>query len=567
MNSILGFTAFVFSLLIYLVVARRAGRLKVTHPDQFFLSKKEHDGDQFAASQIAYALQMATVYPFFLFAFHGTWWLAIWNTFFFAVGIALLYGLLPRFMVKHFGLAGSPETLHAFIASIHGSLFLRQFTAWMSLIAFTGLASVEIVWGSHIIQVLFNGNSSIYYLTILILAFYLSLYLWLGGQRGTINTGQIQLVIAYVGFHAVVIWSVSQRGVSIAGLDAGIIVPIIVANGFAMLYFRIRSLRSDFHVSPQTKIFAIVTILSLLAMLLALLRLPRLLSVDSLKFSPIDTSPSEFLWQLTSFASLPLVFQFVDMTNWQRMASLTDIGNFSLLSRIRRGLLQYLIEAPLAWFLPVLLGLCAKIILANDLKGDPWDVFLSQVISTPGIIGTLLSIAIVAGIAAVFLSTADGLLSAIGYSFAYDVNKRTRTMVDRHQKKQWPQKDVDHVIGVGRSAMFAFLLVVILLFILADFRMKRGQTILDIFLAFYAPMAAMSPAILVPAITARVTRAWVAWLSIGGGAGVGLICGIISIFEGGTGIWPWLSIDASLAVAWIIYLGGIMLGGRKIAIG
>lgn len=567
MNSILGFTAFIVSLLLYLVIARKAGKLKVTHPDQFFLSKSAHDDSQFASSQISYALQMATVYPFFIFAFTGLWWLAVWNTLFYAIGIALLYAVIPLFMGNHLELVGSPKTLHAFIAGLHGTPALRRFTAWMSIIGFTGLAAFEIVWGARILRVLFNGNSSIYYLAIVLLAFYLVLYLWLGGQRGTINTGQFQLVIAYIGIHAAVAWAVLQPVVSVGQLNAGVVVAIVVTNCILMLVFRFRSMRKEIQMTRLAKALGIVVITSLMLMMVAIFSMHDLFSLEtfSLKLALIDSSTKEFGWQLAAFALLPLFFQFVDMTNWQRMASLARTDNAGLLQRVRRGLAQYLIESPLSWFLPVLLGICGVLILGKDPQGDPWDGFIGHIISTPGIIGALLSVAVVCGVAAVFLSTADGLLSAVGYSFAYDIHKRSRNMVDKHTKPEWPEADVKYVVGKGRGAMFLLLMVVIGIFVVADIASNKGETILGVFLSFFSPMVSFAPSILIPAVTRRTAHGAVAFVSITCGAIIGITCGVISVFKGG--VWQWYPAVAAFGLSWFIYLVGMFLGIRKIAEG
>lgn len=562
MNSLLGFTAFVGSLLLYLLVARGAGKRVLTHPDQFFLSKSNHDDNQFAASQISYALQMATVYPFFLFAFSGMWWLAVWNTIFYAVGIVLLYAVLPKFMKGHFQLIGSSKTLHGFIGNLHGAPKLRQFTACMSLVGFTGLAAFEIVWGARVLKVLFHGNISIYYLAIAILAFYLVLYLWLGGQRGTINTGQYQLVIAYVGIHAAVAWAILQPGVAASNIDAGIIVPLIILNGLVMLVSRLRSLRASAQASRLAKILSIITSFSLLGMLVFLLFFRELFSLNACYWKPIDGSSSEFVWQTIAFAILPLFFQFVDMTNWQRMASLAQSPSNGLLPHIRKGLRQYLIESPLSWLLPVLLGLCAAKFLTVNATDDPWDAFIGRVIAEPGLAGAFLSVAVVSGIAAIFLSTADGLLSAIGYSFTYDIHPRTRRMVDRQTSEGWKPKDVDYVVGRGRGAMAVFLGIIVAIFIAADTGANYGEKMLGLFLAFFAPMSAFAPAVIVPALTRRAASGTVAWLSIGTGAFVGIGLGIFSTFKGG--IWQWLSIDASIAVSWIIYLVGFLFKRTKL---
>lgn len=90
----------VLMLLIYLIQAR-ASRAKSDYqdPDRFFLSSHAHSKEGYGSAQMAYFLQMATVYPFFSFAFGGQWWLAAWNTALYVVGILLFIYLLPRFHI------------------------------------------------------------------------------------------------------------------------------------------------------------------------------------------------------------------------------------------------------------------------------------------------------------------------------------------------------------------------------------------------------------------------------------------------------------------------------------
>jgi Na+/proline symporter len=560
MTATLGFVAFVISLLLYLFVARKAGKVQPTHPNQFFLSQNAHDESQFAASQIAYALQMATIYPFFLFAFTGAWWIAAWNTLFYAIGIILLYAVLPRFMSGHCAIVGSSRTIHAFIANLHDTPRLRQFTAGMSIVGFTGLTAFELVWGARILRVLFGGNSSIYYLAIVILTFYLVLYLWLGGQRGTINTGQFQLVIAYVGLHAAVAWALLRPEVVVAKMDAPILLPIIVVIGILMLGWRLRWLRLGLECTKIEKALALITVSSLVVMLVAICSKSGVLTPASFTCKGVARS-TEFWWQLSAFALLPLFFQFVDMTNWQRMASLASADQIGLLRHVRNGLWRYLLESPLSWLLPVILGLCAMQILGGKVQGDPWDAFVGSAIASTGVINGAVATLIIAGVAAIFLSTADGLLSAIGYSYAYDVDKRARNMLDRQDTTEWKAKDVSYVIGRGRAAMAIFLLAIVLIFLCADIAGNSGETILGVFLAFFTPMVAFAPAILIPALTGRVASARVATFAIVGGGLVGVACGVISAFK--AGLWQWVSIDATFVVSWVTYLVGFFAGEKR----
>jgi|GEM_PF-2410814 Na+/proline symporter len=433
----------------------------------------------------------------------------------------------------------------------------------MSVLGFTGLATFEIVWGARVLKVLFGGQDSIYYFAIVILAFYLVLYLFMGGQRGAINTDQYQLVIAYVGLHAMVAWAIWQGPVSFSGMDAPIIVPLILVSGFVMLGARVWWAWHESKAGKLAKALNIITVISLGGMLLALLCRRELYSLATFSWKTIDKSSPEFGWQLAAFSVLPLLFQFVDMTNWQRIAAIKEQPGKPLLRGVLEGLIQYLIESPLSWLLPVLMGLCAAQFLGKNAQGEPWDLFLAKAFAEPGILGPLLSAVIVAGIAAVFLSTADGLLSAVGYSFAYDIRKRTRLLVDRSSDSVLKAEEAAFVIAKGRMGMAVLLMITAVAFVLVDVGMKKGMEFLGLFLAMFTPMVSFAPAIVVPALTKRAAPATAAWLAIGGGGLAGIGLGVVSVFKGG--IWQWGCIVAAFGVSWFFYLVG-MIWSRKVGV-
>ena len=201
----------VLMLLIYIFQARSSRAIAgYEDPDRFFLSSHAHSKEEYGAAQIAYFLQMATVYPFFVFAFSGQWWLAIWNTAMYVVGIILFVVLLPRFHQGGLDLVGRSSTPHALIASVHREPKLRALASFLSMFAFTGLALFETVWGTSALKIVLGGDSYLYYVSILVFAFYLITVLWIGGQRAEIRTAQWQLVIAYIGLHLITGWALTH---------------------------------------------------------------------------------------------------------------------------------------------------------------------------------------------------------------------------------------------------------------------------------------------------------------------------------------------------------------------
>ena len=150
--------------------------------------------------------------------------------------------LLPKFQNPELNLLGNTNSLHAFIENIHKAEGLRFITAWASVIAFTGLAAFEIIWGAKIISVLFDENLTIYYFSVFILGLYMIAFLWQGGLRAAINSDQIQLVFIYIGIHFLVAWSISQPQIDFSQDPIRIVAYLIVIASILMFVMRVKLL-------------------------------------------------------------------------------------------------------------------------------------------------------------------------------------------------------------------------------------------------------------------------------------------------------------------------------------
>lgn len=69
-------------LLIYLASELALKKVKIKHPDEYFIAYKNVGTTPFANSSIAYGFQVATVYPFIVWAATGSISLALANSFF-----------------------------------------------------------------------------------------------------------------------------------------------------------------------------------------------------------------------------------------------------------------------------------------------------------------------------------------------------------------------------------------------------------------------------------------------------------------------------------------------------
>lgn len=565
MSNALVLICTVVMLSVYLVQANRA-RARRDHgdPDHFFLSRGAHSKEEYGSTQTAYFLQMATVYPFFLFGFMGSWWLGVWNTIFYVVGILVFMWVLPRCNDGILNLVGRSSTPHALIAAAHDMPALRIFASFLSISAFIGLALFETVWGTAALKAVLGGNSYLYYLSIAVFALFLVSVLWTGGQRGAIKNAQVQLLLAYIGLHMLTGWALQQHGSRISETDAPILFPVIFLAGSIAVLKRVLNWRQD--GSRQLKILNLFAIASLCWVLIAIARAPDLWTTHSLSWRPIVLPDNAFL-MLVTMGCLPIFFQFVDMTNWQRLSSLS--GNAAgVIKDAKAGLRFFLLESPLSWLFPIAIGMSAMKFLIVPEGGDAWVAFTGYVTSLPGPIGAVLAIAAVIGILCVFLSTADALLSASGYAFAYDVAPKSRRIMDQvheaHSEEGLSAEERRSVIHAGNYATTAAILVAVGLYIAFDaISPDLGNRLLGFFLTFYAPMLSFAPSMLVPILTGKAASRWVALASMMTSALLGVGIGIYSLFSADA-IWQWLGVPVCFVVSWAIYLIGFAIWSRSI---
>ncbi|MGH9422556.1 MAG: hypothetical protein ACRD3J_21445, partial [Thermoanaerobaculia bacterium] len=170
--------------------------------------------------------------------------------------------------------------------------------------------------------------------------------------------------------------------------------------------------------------------------------------------------------------------------------------------------------------------------------------------------GILLASIVIVAIIAIFMSTAESLISAIGYAYAYDLNPRTRALVDANDEERLSEESRELVVSTGRRAMAIILIIVVVLFVIVDVFQTLGERFLGLFLACFTPMLAFAPAVLVPAVLRRRASPFWAWLSLGGGSAVGLGIGFASVFLGG--LSQWLAAPAAFVLSWVAYAVGVL---------
>jgi hypothetical protein len=128
---------------------------------------------------------------------------------------------------------------------------------------------------------------------------------------------------------------------------------------------------------------------------------------------------------LFSLAVLPLLYQIVDITNWQRIAAVfrrdpAGRGEIAL-PAFKLAYLRYATEAPALWLVLMAFGGLAFAYSGPFGSGDPFNEFLERLVQRGTLFDSIVLISLTIGVFAIALSTMDAVLSASLFAFRYDI--------------------------------------------------------------------------------------------------------------------------------------------------
>lgn len=141
-------TIVLLSLAIYFVPVLLLRRPNISSAHEYFVSSGRTRPRLFQNSAIAYALQMATFGPFFLWGASGDIWPALTNAIFFGLGLWVVFVLRHKlFLFIGDALREDKSiTIHQFIAVQHGnSAAVRVASSCLTVFALLGLVLGEIL--------------------------------------------------------------------------------------------------------------------------------------------------------------------------------------------------------------------------------------------------------------------------------------------------------------------------------------------------------------------------------------------------------------------------------------
>jgi len=569
------------SLLLYFVPSLLHKRKRYQHSSEYLVSAEGTTDDVFQNASLAYALQLATFGPFFVWGLRGDWIPAVLNSAFFGCGLLFLV-VFRRDIASFVGRALSNDssvTIHEFLARTHGNdPGLRLTASALTIVALWGIAMSEMLGIAAAVTPFLGGNIDMTFLFVIALLLLMFGYSTLGGNDGVMRTDQLQLAVGYLGIFGSMIGLVLVLSASPQAVRASL--PIVFLGLFASFWLIARrgaftTTSADVAAHPsqgatwwrwylrtekalgQLVVVAVLVIL-FSVMWFAVVVGPRTL-VTGVR-SSMTTSTSMSPIALFALALLPLGYQLVDITNWQRFAAVgTPAGPYH--GPRRTTLLLYAFEAPMVWVFLLAFGTIAASV-GNRLEAspNPFGDFIAQLAGADSLILRTAAVFLLTGVFAIGLSTMDAVFSATMCAFQYDILPALteRRSITTSSQIAWSK----------RFGFSTYFIVVALFYITSRYFAFGSDNYVALLLAFYSAQISFVPLVLGALISGRrghrgsPVGTAVAIASLLAGSAVGIaatVSGIIRSEE----VLLWTAIPLSIGLSAAIYACGWFSSTRK----
>lgn len=536
----IGIIVIAIPLLIYVIGALSVAKRDLTHPDDFFIAYKKVGVTAFSSSSIAYAFQVSTIYPFLLWGASNFYFVPAVNTICWGFGIFLFYLCFNRY--KQF--IGQDFTLHGFLGSQYG-LSVRVVASYLTIIGFLGFAIAETYFGSKVLLSVVE-NKNVFYTIVLVALLFVFGYIAYGGQLSSIRTDQLQLIISYIGVFGLMLYFfylLLSNNVNITGSLSLSLLILLIYIPIVLFYRKFRFVKFSEENSKINKIinqtlnFAVSI---LLVLILGIATYKLLQSGFNFNISNLINVEGFGVPGLLSLMLLPMCWQFVDLTNWQRLLAVkptTQNNTDSLHQNIRKGLLIYAIESPFTWIIFLFFGLLTVSSLPHFTFQDLLIDIPKQLINSGNVAQESLGYTFIISVLAIMLSTVDSFIIGIIFTFVYDSYSKTRNLLDSKNETEI-RTNYNSITNAGRIFGLAAILFGILLFVIFDKKVPNGgELFINLLLAFYSAQLAFFPLILGILFLKKHPSALWANASMIIGAIAGIAVGIYSVIWNTNYIW------------------------------
>ena len=579
----------VLSLALYFIPAALLHRSRYRLSRDYLVSARGASDGIFQNSSIAYAIQLATFGPFFVWGVSGDWVPGVWNSAFYCVGLSLLY-VFRRPIADFIRSALSEDrsiTIHEFLARSHGhSPWIRIIASGLTIIALWGIVMSEMFGISAALAPLLGTGPEGSFVFVIFLFFLMFVYSTLGGNDGVMRMDQLQLGIGYIGLFAAVAgliflldWSSLPKTSAITA-----VVFFAIFGGLWLLIRRFRfmeagptaDLPDDAKASKRNfwqtylraeRVVGVLVVLTIVVMTVSATSFVAVQGpmkvLEAIRVS-VSTSTGMSALALFALALLPLGYQLVDITNWQRFAAAGDPTHYAE-GPGRRALLVYMLEAPLVWVSLLAFGALATGIFSNLAESaNPFGEFALRLTALSSLAGAVTVSAFLIAVLAIGFSTMDAVFSATQAAFQYDLLPafdRTRTTT------------LPTTIKIRTTRLFSlvtYAVVIALLYVVEKYLDFGRDQYLALLLAFYSAQLAFVPLVLGAFLSNRRLQSQSpvpAPFAVGAllsGALVGVGATVAAVFGAGGDLLLWGSIPASLLASGAVYAVGWFVGMHRL---
>lgn len=532
-------------LAIYVIAAFSVNKNTLSKPDDYFAAFRKVSKTEFASSSIAYGFQVSTIFPFLLWGASMFLFVPFVNAIFWGVGIVLFYLSFNR-ISPYIGKSG---TLHGFIGEAYGNE-ARTTASILTIAGFLGCIVAELWFGSRVLLSIFP-NQDLLYMVLFLFVIFICIYLYKGGQISSIRTDQFQLAFIYIGVFGVFIYLlyllIDSPSPIIAELNWGLVFLLLMTP-------IILNIRKYEFVKAHNLLDKILNYIIVLFLLLIIA-----LALWIVLFKDGDISVKNFfniegfgVLGLLSFIILPCAWQFVDLTNWQRLLSVSGSDSEDINKNIKKGLLSYSIESPYTWMLFIILGLLISASYPDWTFKDILVDFPRHMIQSSKTIEQILGYTFIISVISIMISTIDSFIMAISFTYTYDLSKQFKAYQDNPQDTNLKQ-----VLNSSKHFSYYLIFTALVLFVFFDKKTPLGgEGFIDLLLSFYSPALSFLPLILGILFLKKIpTKIW-ALSSMLIGSIIGISIGVYNVLSGDP-TFQWLPVIASVASSSFIYLLGL----------
>lgn len=516
-------------LLVYVIAAFRTPRSKVSTLGAYFTARKEVGAAPVANASLAYTFQVTTLFPFLFWGIQGWVLPAIVNAVCLGIGIALFRSKLPR-ILELVNTYGQTKTLHGLLGTTFESKGVTKIAAGVTILGMLGVAVAEAYWGMQILTILVPADTPEYYALVFGALFFVLAYLWYGGAWGSMQTDMWQLVFAYIGFSFTLVFCIvsclSSSGTTTPEM---FIVGILMAIGAVLsVLTRLKcginplstmrpgsaNTTSGSVEDEQSKTERFIRSLLSLGTFVALIVLAVAFGVLAFRswskgsFAPLINPGSEGWIAIVALAWMPLAFQFVDMSQWQRLQALAGTSE-EIQSRARRSTSLFAIESPFSWLMCLALGTLVlvtvpEVATAPD-KAGALSAFPRLLIESNNFWSIAAAFTFMVAVMAIMLSTIDSAILAAMYTFVGDIREAqfsensaaNSATTDGPTNQDNPETAAQaRDLGAGKAWAFVMVAGISAAVVGLGAVLGKPEQLIGILVGFFGAMLALLPAVI-----------------------------------------------------------------------